>query len=67
MSRYDSAHRESRTDFRRPRLNQYFVKGEGINYEVLQNEICRYLGPEAYARLLVQRVSRLVILQSRIC
>ena len=28
-------------------LNPYFIKGEGIHREVLQKEICRFLGPEA--------------------
>ena len=30
-------------------LNEYFCDGEGINREVLQKEICKYLGPEAYS------------------
>jgi hypothetical protein len=32
------------------RLNEYFVSGEGIHREVMQREICKYLGPEAYSR-----------------
>lgn len=32
------------------RLNEYFVNGEGIHREVMQREICKYLGPEAYSR-----------------
>ena len=31
-------------------LNEFFVDGKGINREVLQREICKYLGPEAYSR-----------------
>lgn len=31
-------------------LNEYFIDGEGVQREVLQKEICRFLGPEAYSR-----------------
>ena len=31
-------------------LNDFFVDGKGIHREVLQREICKYLGPEAYSR-----------------
>ena len=31
-------------------LNEFFVAGDGIHREVLQREICKYLGPEAYSR-----------------
>ena len=31
-------------------LNEFFVDGEGIHREVMQREICKYLGPEAYCR-----------------
>ena len=31
-------------------LNDFFIEGEGIHREVLQREICKYLGPEAYSR-----------------
>lgn len=31
-------------------LNEYFIDGEGINREVLQIEICKYLGAEATCR-----------------
>ncbi len=31
-------------------LNQFFIKGKGINREVLQKEICRFLGPEATSK-----------------
>lgn len=34
----------------RAKLNEFFVSGEGIHREVLQREICKYLGPEAYSR-----------------
>ena len=33
-----------------PVLNEYFVEGQGINRQVLQSEICRFLGPEATSR-----------------
>lgn len=32
------------------RLNEFWVNGEGIHREVMQREICKYLGPEAYSR-----------------
>ena len=32
------------------RLNEFFLVDEGIHREVLQSEICKYLGPEATAR-----------------
>ncbi|KAK4692488.1 hypothetical protein P7C71_g4731, partial [Lecanoromycetidae sp. Uapishka_2] len=35
---------------RRPCLNDFFIVGEGIDREVLQREIDRFLGPEATAR-----------------
>ena len=37
---------------RQPRiqLNEYFVDGEGILREVMQTEICKYLGAEATSR-----------------
>lgn len=31
-------------------LNEFFVDGTGIHREVMQREICKYLGPEAYSR-----------------
>lgn len=31
-------------------LNEFFIDGEGIHREVMQREICKYLGPEAYSR-----------------
>ena len=37
--------RASRSD-----LNEFFVDGTGIHREVMQREICKYLGPEAYSR-----------------
>lgn len=35
---------------RQDALNEFFVSGEVINREVLQREICRLFGPEAYSR-----------------
>ena len=35
---------------RRVPLNEYFVDGEGIHREVMQTEICKYLGAEATSR-----------------
>lgn len=32
------------------RLNEFFVPGDGIHRDVMQREICKYLGPEAYSR-----------------
>ena len=34
----------------RPRLNEFFVDGSGIHREVIQREICKFLGPEAYSK-----------------
>ena len=34
----------------RSKLNEFFVSGDGIHREVLQREICKYLGPEAFSR-----------------
>lgn len=31
-------------------LNDFFMDGKGIHREVLQREICKYLGPEAFSR-----------------
>lgn len=31
-------------------LNEFFIDGEGIHREVMQREICKYLGPEAFSR-----------------
>ena len=62
MSRGDLTYFERRPDPRNPELNCYFVKGEGINWEVLQKEIRRYLGPGAYAGPSVHNVSRLMII-----
>ena len=43
---------------RQDALNEFFVSGEGINREVLQREICKYLGPEAYSRPSTYNVRR---------
>ena len=32
------------------RQNEYFVPGEGISREVIQADICRYLGNDALVR-----------------
>ena len=34
----------------RPRLNEFFVDGTRIHREVMQREICKFLGPEAYSK-----------------
>lgn len=51
------------------RLNEFFVDGDGIHREVMQREICKYLGPEAYSRpgshnvgLFVDMIRRVVLL-----
>lgn len=33
-----------------PRQNEYFIPGEGISREVIQADICRYLGNDALVR-----------------
>lgn len=50
--------RERERDYDRPDrdiprgggLNEFFVDGEGIHREVMQREICKWLGAEAYSR-----------------
>ena len=44
----DTLTRESKKS--RSDLNEFFVDGKGIHREVLQKEICRFLGPEAYSK-----------------
>ena len=34
----------------RPRLNEYFIDKSGISREVIQADICRYLGNDALVR-----------------
>ena len=34
----------------RPRLNEFFVDGTGLHREVMQREICNFLGPRAYCK-----------------
>lgn len=33
-----------------PRQNEYFIPGDGISREVIQADICRYLGNDALVR-----------------
>ena len=42
-------------------LNEFFIDGEGIHREVMQREICKYLGPEAYSRPGAYNVRTLVV------
>ena len=42
--------RDPRAERRRPRLNEFFVDGARIHREVMQREICKFLGPEAYSK-----------------
>ena len=37
-------------DSRPERQNEYFVPGDGISREVIQADICRYLGNDALVR-----------------
>lgn len=37
-------------------LNEYWIDGEHINREVLQKQICKMLGPEAFSRPSVYNV-----------
>lgn len=48
--RDDPPPRESKKAKGTSDLNNYFIKGEGIHREVLQKEICRFLGPEATSK-----------------
>ena len=68
MSRYESAYRGTQTAFHRSRwLDEFFISGEGIKREVLQEEICRFLGPEASTRPSAHMVRRLMKVQISIC
>lgn len=40
----------SSTSTRGAALNEFFVDGDGINREVLQRELCKYLGADALCR-----------------
>ena len=35
---------------RNEKLNEFFVDGDGIHRDVMQREICKYLGAEALSR-----------------
>ncbi|KAL8716387.1 MAG: hypothetical protein Q9220_000294 [cf. Caloplaca sp. 1 TL-2023] len=57
--RYEERRREPRESVRErdlpsssrgASLNEFFVDGEGINREVMQRELCKYLGPDALSR-----------------
>lgn len=57
--RYDDRRREPREPVRerdlpapssRAALNEFFVDGEGIHREVMQRELCKFLGPDALSR-----------------
>jgi hypothetical protein len=39
-----------RYEARPERQNEYFIPGEGISREVIQADICRYLGNDALVR-----------------
>ena len=41
-----------------PRRAEYFVPGEGISREVIQADICRYLGPDALVKPMDYNVCR---------
>ncbi len=41
-----------------PRRAEYFVPGDGISREVIQADICRYLGPDALIRPMEYNVCR---------
>ena len=46
----EAREREPRVAGRGNNLNEYFVDGEGIHRDVMQRDICRYLGAEATCR-----------------
>ncbi|KAL8804254.1 MAG: hypothetical protein Q9200_005903 [Gallowayella weberi] len=57
--RFDERRREPREPVREPSftpapkgaaLNEFFVDGEGIHREVMQRELCKFLGPDALSR-----------------
>lgn len=39
-----------RHGYEAPRRNDYFIPGEGISREVIQADICRYLGNDALVK-----------------
>ena len=41
---------------RTSKMNEYFLNGEGIDVDVLQREICKFLGSEATARPVTHNV-----------
>ncbi|KAL8735082.1 MAG: hypothetical protein Q9181_002940 [Wetmoreana brouardii] len=61
VERYDDRRRDAREPVRDQKrefpsstrgasLNEFFVDGEGIHREVMQRELCKYLGPDALSR-----------------
>lgn len=46
----DRDRRERPTERSGGRYNEYFLPGEGISREVIQADICRYLGNDALVR-----------------
>ncbi|KAK3172671.1 hypothetical protein OEA41_005995 [Lepraria neglecta] len=46
----DSSKYTSGSGSSKSKLNEFFVDGQGIHREVMQREICKYLGPEAHSR-----------------
>lgn len=42
--------RDFPTSTRGAPLNEFFVDGEGIHREVMQRELCKYLGPDALSK-----------------
>lgn len=40
----------------RAQLNKFFIEGEGIHREILQCQICEFLGPEAHSRPSIHNV-----------
>ena len=49
-ARRETAREPARPAAPKPRLNDYWIDGEGIHRAVLQTEICRFLGAEATCR-----------------
>jgi hypothetical protein len=45
----------------KPKLNEFWIDGEGITRTVLQSEIWKYLGPDATSRPSEMNVSQIIV------
>ena len=52
----DTKDRQKHGSSSRPKLDEFWLDGEGIDRQVLQSSICRFLGPEATSRPMEHQV-----------